>query len=75
MKLEPALRDLWEHHWWSFEKFLCEVRSLSEAEFRRDLDLSFSSVHGIVAHLIGAELVRLRRVQEGESMTRVPGIA
>ena len=68
-----VLRDLWEHHWWSFEKFLDEVRSLSDEEFRRELGISFSSVHGIVAHLLGAELVWLKRVQEGESLTAVPG--
>jgi uncharacterized damage-inducible protein DinB len=69
-----VLRDLWEHHWWSFEKFLDAVRSLSDEEFRRKLGLSFSSVHGIVAHLVGAEIVWLKRVEEGESMTLVPGV-
>ncbi|HEX8890226.1 MAG TPA: DinB family protein [Pyrinomonadaceae bacterium] len=69
-----VLRDLWEHHWWSFEKFLETVRSLSDEEFRRDLSLSFNSVHGILAHLIGAEQVWLKRVAEGESMSLVPGV-
>ena len=69
-----ALRDLWEHHFWSFEKFLDAVRSLSDEEFGRDLGLSFNSVHGIVAHLIGAELVWLKRVQDGESLALVPGV-
>ncbi|HKC64230.1 MAG TPA: DinB family protein [Pyrinomonadaceae bacterium] len=69
-----VLRDLWGHHWWSFEKFLDEVRSLSDEEFRRDLGLSFNSVHGIVAHMVGVELLWLKRVEEGESMTLIPGV-
>jgi len=68
-----VLRDLWEHHWWSFEQFLTVVRSLDDEEFRRDLGVSFKSVHGIVAHLLGAELVWLKRVREGESVAVVPG--
>ncbi|MFL6207549.1 MAG: DinB family protein [Pyrinomonadaceae bacterium] len=68
-----VLQDLWAHHWWSFEQFLTVVRSLNDEEFRRDLGLSFKSVHGIMAHLLGAELVWLQRVQQGASMASVPG--
>lgn len=68
-----ALRSLWEHHWWSFEQFLDEVSALDEADFRRDLNISYGSVHGIAAHLVGAEIVWLRRVRDGESVARVPG--
>ena len=71
---QAALRLLWEHHWWSFDQFLDAAAVLSDEEFKRDLGISYASVHGALAHLVGAELVWLKRVVEGESMTRVPGI-
>jgi uncharacterized damage-inducible protein DinB len=70
-----ALRLLWEHHWWSCDQFMDEAGRLSDEELRRDLGTSYASVHGALAHLIGAELVWLKRVVEGESMTIVPGVA
>ncbi|HKS28547.1 MAG TPA: hypothetical protein VJS44_12035 [Pyrinomonadaceae bacterium] len=68
-----VLRVLWRHHWWSFEQFIEEARSLSEEEFGRDLGLSYGSVHGIIAHLVGSEIVWLKRVTLNESVTRIPG--
>jgi uncharacterized damage-inducible protein DinB len=68
-----VLSALWQHHWWSFEQFLSTLRTLEEEEFKRDLGVSYGSVHGIVAHLIGAEIVWLKRVIRGESVTRIPG--
>ena len=69
-----VLGDLWRHHWWSFEPFLRAADSLDEEEFKRDLGLSYGSVHGIIAHLIGAEMVWLKRVLDGESVMKVPGV-
>lgn len=68
-----VLRDLWEHHWWSFEQFLDAVTELEPEEFRRDIGISYGSVHGGVAHAVGSELVWLKRVLRGESLGRVPG--
>lgn len=68
-----VLRDLWGHHWWSFEQFLDAAAALGDEEFRRDLGLSYHSIHGIIAHTIGAEQVWLKRVQLGDSIQRVPG--
>jgi uncharacterized damage-inducible protein DinB len=68
-----ALRVLWEHHWWSFEKLLDAVKSLDEEEFKRDVGLSYGSVHGQLAHIVGSEVVWLRRVLRGESVSSVPG--
>ncbi|HEY0324179.1 MAG TPA: DinB family protein [Pyrinomonadaceae bacterium] len=68
-----VLRDLWEHHWWGFEQFIDVVSGLEEEEFRRELGLSYGSVHGILAHTVGAEMVWLKRVLHDESMARVPG--
>lgn len=68
------LRDLWFHHWWSLDQFLEAVRALSDEEFKRDLGISYRSVHGALAHLVGSELVWLARVQEGRSMTLVPSV-
>lgn len=68
-----ALRLLWEHHWWSFEKLLEAAGSLSEEEFTRELSLSYGSVHGIISHTVGSEMVWLKRVLHGESVARVPG--
>jgi uncharacterized damage-inducible protein DinB len=70
---DSVLRDLWEHHWWSFEQFLDAVSELEPEEFRRELNLSYGSVHGILAHAVGAEVVWLKRVLRGESVARVPG--
>jgi uncharacterized damage-inducible protein DinB len=69
-----ALRLLWEHHWWSFDQFLDAAGALSNEELTRDLGISYRSVHGALAHAVGAELVWLKRVVEGESMTHVPGV-
>jgi uncharacterized damage-inducible protein DinB len=69
-----VLRDLWGHHWWSFEQFLDAAAALTDEEFRRDLRISYNSVHGQLAHIIGAEQVWLKRVQLGESIGRVPGV-
>lgn len=68
-----VLRVTWQHHWCSFEQFLDEAGSLSEEEFGRDLGLSYGSLHGIIAHLIGSEMVWLRRVSLNESVMRIPG--
>jgi uncharacterized damage-inducible protein DinB len=68
-----ALRLLWQHHWWSFEQFLHEASALKEEEFKRELGLSYGSVHGIMAHIIGAEMVWLKRILRDESVSRVPG--
>jgi uncharacterized damage-inducible protein DinB len=68
-----ALRELWEHHWWSFEQFLDEAGTLSDEEFRRDLRLSYRSIHGALAHAVGSEQVWLKRVTQRQSMARVPG--
>ncbi|MBD0373780.1 MAG: DUF664 domain-containing protein [Pyrinomonadaceae bacterium] len=68
-----ALRVLWEHHWWSFEEFLTAAFALSDEEFQRELGLSYGSVHGILAHIIGAEQVWLKRVVAGESVSIIPG--
>jgi uncharacterized damage-inducible protein DinB len=69
-----VLRELWEHHWWSFDQFLDSASALSEEEFRRDLGISYASIHGALAHLTGAEQVWLKRVAQGESMAVVPGV-
>jgi uncharacterized damage-inducible protein DinB len=69
-----ALRDLWEHHWWSFEQFLDAASMLEEEDFRRGLGLSYGSLHGILAHSVGAEIVWLKRVLHDESVERVPGV-
>ena len=71
---KAALRLLWEHHWWSFEQFLDAAAVLSQEELTRDLGTSYRSIHGALAHVVGAELVWLKRVVEGESMTLVPGV-
>ncbi|HEX8650630.1 MAG TPA: DinB family protein [Pyrinomonadaceae bacterium] len=71
---QATLSLLWEHHWWSFDQVLDAAGALSDEEFKRDLGISYASIHGALAHLIGAELVWLKRVVEGESMTLVPGI-
>jgi uncharacterized damage-inducible protein DinB len=71
---QAALRLLWEHHWWSFEQFMDEAAGLSKEELTRDLGISYRSIHGVLAHSVGAELVWLKRVVEGESMTLVPGV-
>jgi uncharacterized damage-inducible protein DinB len=70
----PVLRDLWEHHSWSFEQFLDAASALVDEEFQRQLGISYSSVHGILAHTVGAEMVWLKRVLRNESMARVPGV-
>jgi hypothetical protein len=47
---QSVLGHLREHHWWTLEQFLCIARSVEGEEFRRDLNLSYGSVHGILAH-------------------------
>ena len=69
-----VLHASWGHHWWSFEQFLDAASAFNSEEFRRDLGISYGSVHGILAHTIGAEQVWLKRVQLGESVARVPGV-
>ena len=69
------LRTLWEHHWWSLDQFLEEASGLSNEELTRDLRINYRSVHGALAHVVGAEQVWLKRVVEGESMTLIPGVA
>jgi uncharacterized damage-inducible protein DinB len=73
-RLNPsALHDLWGHHWWSFEQFLDAARTLEAEEFRRAQGISYGSVHGILAHAVGAEMVWLKRVVDNQSVERVPG--
>ena len=68
------LSTLWEHHWWSFDQLLDGASGLSNEELTSDLGISYCSLHGALAHLIGAELVWLKRVVDGESMPLVPGV-
>ena len=67
-----VLHKLWEHHWWSFDRLLAAVRELSDEEFRRELGVNYGSVRGAMAHLVGSELVWLKRAH-GESINRLPG--
>ena len=73
LDVHQMLRELWEHHWWSFEQMLSAARELDDEEFSRDLKISYGSVHGAMAHLVGTELVWLMRLR-GHSMTMVPGV-
>jgi uncharacterized damage-inducible protein DinB len=68
-----ALRSLWEHHWWSVDLIFQEARGLSAEEFGRDLQISYGSFHGALAHLVGSEQVWVERVRRGRSLPKVPG--
>ncbi len=58
---------LFAYNRWAQEKVLAACRGLSETELRRTTQASFGSLLGTLAHILGAEEVWRRRLQEGIS--------
>jgi uncharacterized damage-inducible protein DinB len=56
---------------WAQEKVLAACRGLSAAELNRPVQASFGSLLGTLAHILGAEEVWRRRLQEGVSPERM----
>jgi len=62
---------LWAYNRWAQEKVLAVCRGLSEAELTMPVKASFDSLMGTLAHILGAEEVWRKRLQEGVSPRRM----
>lgn len=70
--MEPSdIALLFAYNRWAQEKVLAACRGLSEAELRQPVQASFGSLMGTLAHILGAEEVWRRRLQEGVSPERM----
>lgn len=72
--MEPSdIHLLFAYNRWAQEKVLAACRGLSEAELRQPVQASFGSLLGTLAHILGAEEVWRKRLQEGSSPERMTG--
>lgn len=51
------VRDFHDYNDWANGRVLEATAALTPAQFTRDLGASFSSVHGTLLHLLGAERI------------------
>ena len=72
MSLPNYFASLGRYHVWATHKLLdVNLKSLSDADWRRDCGLYFKSVHGTVNHLLVTDNIWFARFAEGRS-PRVP---
>lgn len=69
-----SLRRSYDYLHWADARLLRAAAALQPDDYARDLGASFGSVHGTLAHMVGADWLWLERWQ-GRSPTSVPGYA
>jgi uncharacterized damage-inducible protein DinB len=67
-----TLRRSYQYLHWANESILRSAAALDPDDYARDLGVSFRSVHGTLAHMLGAEWLWHERWR-GRSPTAVPG--
>jgi uncharacterized damage-inducible protein DinB len=55
------VRDLFEYHTWATTRVFDALAPLPPEQYKRDLKGSFGSIHGTLAHMVGAEQLWLAR--------------
>ena len=66
-------RDLLLYMLWADRQTLQAVRSVKEEDLTRDAGISFKSLLGTMAHILGAQQTWLSRFS-GSPLTRVPNL-
>ena len=67
------VRDLLEYHTWATKRLFDALAPLSTEEYKRDLKGSFGSIHGTLAHMVGAEELWLARWKGQTPATMLKG--
>jgi uncharacterized damage-inducible protein DinB/ribosomal protein S18 acetylase RimI-like enzyme len=66
--LAEHLQLMAHYNLWATRRLLAQVDTLPDADYRRNMDLAFGSVHGTLNHLlVGEHLLWFRRFAEGHS--------
>ncbi|MCE9600330.1 MAG: DinB family protein [Spirochaetia bacterium] len=68
-----TIRTLWKYNFWALDRFLAELDAFTEEEFLRELDKGSGSLRDKLAHICGADIVWMRRIQ-GEVAPQFPTI-
>jgi uncharacterized damage-inducible protein DinB len=68
----PFFRTLVDYHYWARDKLLAAVEQLPESAYLAPRPMDYGSIHGTLAHTLGAEIVWSNR-WGGVSLPRIPG--
>lgn len=68
MDMRDYFGTLARYHVWATEKLLAEVAIMSDAHYRQDSGLFFTSVHGTLNHMLVGEQHWYSRLAEGISL-------
>lgn len=71
MKFSEYLPQLFDYHYWATHRTLAAAEALTKEQFFQPQRNSYSSVHGLLVHMMGAEWIWLQRCQ-GSSPTAIP---
>jgi uncharacterized damage-inducible protein DinB len=63
---------LYDYNYWATRRLLAATEDVSTAQLTQALPMSWDSVMGTLAHILGAEWVWRMRCQEGVSPTALP---
>lgn len=56
-----VVRELFDYNAWADKRIFEAIAALPTEQYQRDLKTSFGSIHGTIAHIVGAERVWLFR--------------
>lgn len=69
-----TLTLFYDYHYWMTARLLQACEALTPAQWSQQHGHSWESVHGLVAHMLGAEIIWIARWQ-GTSLAAMPGAA
>src|SRR5436305_1368879 len=64
-------RTLVDYHYWARDKLLAAVEQVPVAEYLAPRPMDYASIHGTLAHTLGAEIIWRNR-WAGVSLPRIP---
>ena len=67
------VRDLFDYHTWAMTRVFDALAALPVEQYTRDLKASFGSIHGTLAHMVGAEQLWLARWKGQAPATMLKG--
>ena len=70
---KSELQTLLDYNYWANGRVLRASGLLTPAQWIAPAGLSFGSIRGSLVHVLGAEIVWRRRIQEGISLVKMPG--
>jgi uncharacterized damage-inducible protein DinB len=74
MKFSEYLSQLYDYHYWATHRVLAAAEALTKEQLHQPQRNDYSSIHGLLVHLMGAEWIWLQRAQ-GNSPTAIPSVS